>query len=574
MRLVKYKIHLLVLLGLIILNLAFFAINLNDFFVSDDFDWLYLTKTSEQPLWQYFATNYYGEQGMGGSYRPMFNLIFSLNYNLFGLNPFGYHLFGLIFHIGVCFLVYLLALQLFSKFKDKQNIAILAAVFFSLLPNHSEAVIWIAAIGDPLDTFFYLLAFYLYILYRQKKNFTCLIISLLSFIIVLLTKEIAITLPLLILVWELYQYISGKQGFYALFGNKAQAQGPELPRVKVVLKNILFYHLGYWLLLVLYFVIRYSAIGLIWGYYASDKFKLDIGKIFSMFVSLITNLLFYEKLRIVVTQFFITNSFFFIFLIILIVVLILIILNKKWLKAAFLIDSYFVLILPVLFLSFNFFTDEGERYNYLPSVVFCILLSLLICQIKKDRVLRSLVITSFIIYFSVILINKNLTWQTASQISQQIIKQDIEQIIDTVPEQAKLMFVGLPDNYQGAQVLRNGVKQAIDLYYPENQFALEPLNVYLRLNKQLKDAKILYWGPYETGGYIAETFDQKNWVTGFATKQTPDYIWELWGYDYDNYTTNQIRLIFKDEQGSFIPAGKEGWHVIIYNQGHLQILAK
>ena len=207
----KYKFHLLVLLGLIILNLAFFAINLNDFFVSDDFDWLYLTENSKQPLWQYFTTNYYGQQGEGGSYRPMFNLVFSLNNSLFGLNAIPYHLTNLIFHIGVSFLVYLLVLQLLSSNENKKKIGILAAVFFSILPNHAEAVVWIAAIGDPMASFFYLLAFYLYLLYRQKKSFACLLISLFSFILALLTKEIAITLPLLILVWELYEYISGRQ---------------------------------------------------------------------------------------------------------------------------------------------------------------------------------------------------------------------------------------------------------------------------------------------------------------------------------------------------------------------------
>ena len=37
---------------------------------------------------------------------------------------------------------------------------ILAAVFFTILPNHSEAVIWIAAVADPMAAFFYLLSFF------------------------------------------------------------------------------------------------------------------------------------------------------------------------------------------------------------------------------------------------------------------------------------------------------------------------------------------------------------------------------------------------------------------------------
>ena len=93
----KYKLHLIVLFSLIIINLAFFALNIDDFFLSDDFDWLHLTANSEKPLIDYFSANYYGEQGIGGSYRPMFNVIFKLNYEIWGLIGIGYHLFSQMF---------------------------------------------------------------------------------------------------------------------------------------------------------------------------------------------------------------------------------------------------------------------------------------------------------------------------------------------------------------------------------------------------------------------------------------------------------------------------------------------
>ena len=81
----KYKLHLWILLGLIILNLAFFALNLNDFFASDDFDWLHLTQFSEQSITDYFTVNYYGQRGEGCSYRPMVNFIFWFNNQVGGL---------------------------------------------------------------------------------------------------------------------------------------------------------------------------------------------------------------------------------------------------------------------------------------------------------------------------------------------------------------------------------------------------------------------------------------------------------------------------------------------------------
>ncbi len=549
----KYKFHLLVLLCLIIINLAFFSLNLNDFFVSDDFDWLYLVKFSEHSLTDYFTGNYYGIQGEGGAYRPLVTVIFLLNYKIFGLNYLGFHIVNLIFHIGVCFLVYLLALLLFEKFKAKNKIAILAAVFFSLLPNHSEAVVWVAAIADPVASFFYLLAFYLYLIFRKKQSFAALLISVLSFIIALLTKEIAITLPILIVVWELYE---------ALRKNKFKWQ------------NIILYPFGYWLILILYFLIRYLAIGLAFGYYARQQFELNFSKIFTMLAALTTDLLFYGRLRAYLTEYFAANKLFFVLLIILLVILILYSCRKYFFKAAFLIDTYIILILPVLFLGFNYFTDEGERYNYLPSVAFCLLLSLLIWQIKKDKFLRNLIIAGLIIYFAFFLINKNYNWNIAADLTEKIIKNDFSQIVDLNKTDEKLYFAALPDNLEGAQVLRNGIKQAINLYYPDYNLNAVLLNAYLRLNRDNYQDKILYWGSYPTGGYIAETFDKKNGVTGFDRRETDDYIFELWNYDYPTYTSNTIRLILKDEQGNFIPAGEENVNILIFEQGQLKSLNK
>lgn len=544
------KIHLWVLLGLILLNLAIFALNLNDFFLSDDFDWLYLTKTSDQPLCQYFASNYFGEQGAGGSYRPMFNVIFSLNYSLFGLNPLGYHLFSLLFHIGVCFLVYLLARRLFDQSENKDKIAILAAIFFSILPNHSEAVIWAAAVGDPFATFFYLLAFYLYIVFRQKLSFAALLVSVLSFVIALLTKEVAITLPLLIIVWELYQAIG---------------------KGKFDWQKIILYPLGYWLLLLAYFIVRYLAIGVAFGYYAEEKFRLDLAKIFKMFVSLPTNLLFYGNLRVWLTNYFVDHGFFFILLLVLIITLIWYALRQYRFKPAFFFDAYFILILPVLPLAYNYFNDEGERYNYLPSVMFCILLSLLVWQIKKDRLLRVVAIGSLLFYFLVILVNKNYNWHLAGELTEKMVKQDVPQVINLDNKDQQVLFISLPDNLAGAQVFRNAIGLAIKLYYPQFEAKTTILPVYLRLTRKNMKEKILYWGTYPTGGYIAETFDHKNWVTGQPTGYEADYTWELWDYNYNNYTTNKIRFYLA---GEYLEALKNNaLQVVIFNQGELKKLS-
>jgi len=548
---VKYKFHLFVLLGLILLNLAFFAFNTRDFFVSDDFDWLNIAKNTQHSLTDYFSANYYGERGMGGSYRPLNNVVFWLNYKIGGLNPLPYHLTNLIFQIGVAFLVYLLVLALFAEFVEKKKIAILSALFFSILPNHSEAVVWIAAICDPLAAFFYLLAFYLYILFRQQDKFLWLIFSVLSFVAALLTKEIAITLPLLILVWELYE---------ALARNKFDWQ------------NVILKPLGYWLILILYFIIRYLSIGLIFGYYAQEKFKIHLGLIFKMFASLIVDLFFYGKMRVVLTDYFMANKLFFIFLLILILTLIWLALKSYKLKIPFLFDAYFILILPVLLLNLNNFTDEGERYNYLPSVVFCILLSLLIWQIKKDKFLRNLVLAGILIYFASFLINKNENWHLASQISQKAILNDFKQAVDLTKQNEKLLFVGMPDNFEGVPVLRNGIKEAINLFYPDFQFESLAPNSYVRLTQKNWDQKILNWEKYPKGGYLAQTVDGKFWVTGFDRRETDNYIFENWHYNYTNYTADTIRLILKGDYAKSLAEGN--LDILIFEQGQLKSLNK
>jgi hypothetical protein len=550
---IKYKWHLLVLVGIILLNFAFFSFNLKDFFLSDDFDWLNIAKNNQHSLTDFFSANYYGERGVGGSYRPVVNLIFWLNNQIGGLNPLPCHLTNLLFHIGVCFLIYLLVLVLFEEFPEKKSLAILATLFFSILPNHSEAVIWIAGVADPVAAFFYLLAFYFYILFRKKDKFSFLLISVVGFILSLLAKEIAISLPLLILVWELYE---------ALSKNKFDWQ------------NIILKPFGYWLFLILYFLIRYASIGLTFGYYARETFKLDLGAIAKMFISLITDLFFYGKMRVLLTNYFFANKLFFFFLFILILTLIWLALKNYRFKAPFLFDAYFILILPVLLLNFNNLADEGERYNYLPSVVFCILLSVLVLQIKKDKFLKIIVLTGLLIYFSFFLLNKNYNWQKGSEIAQKIITKDFPQAVNLEQTNQDLLFVGLPDNFEGIPIFRNGIMLAINLYYPDFTFTGEVLNAYLRLGRLNWDQQILKWADYSSGGYLAKTIDGRYWVTGFDRRETEEYIFELWNYNYANYTSDTIRLILKNDQGEFIKAREEKENILIFDQGQLKSLNK
>jgi hypothetical protein len=396
-----------------------------------------------------------------------------------------------------------------------------------------------------------LLAFYGYLAFRLNQKFYWLLISVAGFILGLLTKEFVITLPLLIVVWELYE----------CFINK-----------KFDWRNIILKPFGYWVIGLGYLVIRYLSIGLTFGYYAREKFQLDFGKIYKMFTALTTDLFFYGDLRVFMVKVFVMYKIFFFLSLFLVLTLICLALWRYKYKLAFIFDAFIIMILPVLFLSYSDTGDGGERYVYLGSVMFCILLSLLVWELSKYKYLRLAVLIGLLLYFGGFLLYKNYNWHLASQVSEKMIKQDVPLTIDLTKSDQRLIFVALPDNLAGAELMRNGIQLAIKLYYPNFNFDSRILGAYVWLTPDNFQSKILNWASYPTGGYLAHTVDNKNWVTGFDRKETEDYIFELWGYNYKNYTSSNLRLIFKDREGKFVKAGEESWDVLIFNEGRLQRL--
>ena len=149
-----------------------------------------------------FTTHLFHGSGIYSNfYRPMQSLSFMLDYRLWELNPFGYHLVSVLIHILNSVMVYFL-IYLISK---KQYIAAVTAILFCVHTVLSILVNYVAARADILSTLFLLAALSLYILYKQSKinRFKILlyIFSVLSFISALLTKEMAIIFPFVLLLY-------------------------------------------------------------------------------------------------------------------------------------------------------------------------------------------------------------------------------------------------------------------------------------------------------------------------------------------------------------------------------------
>lgn len=188
--------------AILLLSILVYVNTLRMDFVYDD-----LLQIKELPLIRdirYIPRLFAGDmwQILGGKapyYRPLFYTSFSLDYLFWKENPFGYHLTNILLHAAVSLLVYLLTRRI-----AKSRVAALAAgILFVVHPVHAEAVTWISARCDLLAAFFMLFSYFTFTIFLEKGKKAILLVSLVAFFMSLLSKEMAITLPLLVFfhVW-------------------------------------------------------------------------------------------------------------------------------------------------------------------------------------------------------------------------------------------------------------------------------------------------------------------------------------------------------------------------------------
>jgi hypothetical protein len=198
---------------------ACFGNTLGVYFNCDDFlhlPYLYRLFNGEPEL---FLTNFsgpwVGERSLYLFFRPVTELSLMVDYFFNQAIPFGYHLSNLLWHTANAFVLFLFTKALLEKIevgegKDRLTMAIFAAGIFAVFPTHSEAVAWILARADLVSTFFLLLSLYFFVVGQNSKNskssqssqskrvgqFTLL--SLAAFFCSLLSKESAISLPVIV----------------------------------------------------------------------------------------------------------------------------------------------------------------------------------------------------------------------------------------------------------------------------------------------------------------------------------------------------------------------------------------
>lgn len=199
------KTVFLLLSGIVLLiGIVFFSSLKNGFTNWDDNVYVaenpLITKLSATNIKKIFSI----ESVVSNNYHPVTILSLAIDYKLSAYNPKTYHTTNLLFHLLNVALVFWFIFLLSGR---KIVVAAIVAFFFGIHPMHVESVAWISERKDVLYTFFFmgaLVCYYKYLNYTGNKKWLLYLTVLFLFIISVLSKAMAVVLPLVLLLVDYY----------------------------------------------------------------------------------------------------------------------------------------------------------------------------------------------------------------------------------------------------------------------------------------------------------------------------------------------------------------------------------
>src|SRR5262245_9417533 len=150
-----------------------------------------------------------------GHYQPLSWLSFSLDYLLWGLEPFGYHLTNILLHSANAVLFYFVSRRLLALAAPSINAVVLhlaagfSALIFASHPLRVESVAWATERRDVLSGFFLLLTVLSYLKAVSAETDprswrSWITVAVVLYVLSLLSKASGMTLPLVLLVLDVY----------------------------------------------------------------------------------------------------------------------------------------------------------------------------------------------------------------------------------------------------------------------------------------------------------------------------------------------------------------------------------
>ena len=377
---------------------------LGSYFVSDDFvflarahdPWLSLGALDER--W----------------FRPLVLAFWKLTVEQFGDSVVAHHFCNLVVHLLNCVLLYLLGRVLLKS----EESGLLAAGIFCLFPIHPEAVSWLSGRFDLLCGFFYLMSLLLLTRYLESEKKSWLGFSALGCLLALLSKEMALSLPLVA-----FAVVRLRRSDFS----SRQVAGSLWP---------------FFALALLFLAVRFSVVGSLGGY--AIQFRLSWSSLRLLWSPL--EVLFFpwntdlldSPVRLAGLLFPVVTAFH---------LGALSQLRTSPRTTALCVLLLYLTALPLLNLAKVYPNLQDSRYYYVPGAVFALWLASSMVAMRDRRI----VIPVYLAALAVLLFAHNFPWREAGKRSHAIVQE-----LARLPAEPKRLD-GVPDHYLGAYIFRNGL---------------------------------------------------------------------------------------------------------------------
>jgi tetratricopeptide (TPR) repeat protein len=405
--------HLFYIAIPVLLGLVVYFNSLDNGFVYDDYATIVENKYIRQPgksLPSLFNRSYFNIAAGEASYRPVATLSYYLIYAVGELNATWYHLFSVLLHAFNVMLAYILAHRIIKN----RYCAMITGLLFACHPALTEAVDAISYNEDLLTAAFFLLSVICYAGINTavvKSGIPTFVLSLVCFLLALLSKEMAITLPAVLFLYDLTIRDAGSRAI-------------SLRSIGRIIKERIYFYTGYLAVSFFYLYLRFVSF-----YNPGESIKPLYGSLIERIVYLPAHLFSFIKLAVFPAE--LNADYVFAYpagffemdnLIGLLVVFALIVASfaiYKKSKPIFFGIWWFLITLSPVYNLIPLFNPLAERYLYIPILGFCMAAAVVVNDVVKSRLPRpgagKIVTTVLVVFivglFSSVTIARNRDWK-------------------------------------------------------------------------------------------------------------------------------------------------------------------
>jgi len=338
-----------------------------------------------------FSFNYFILSGEL-SYRPVVTLSYFIDYFIWGLNPLGFHLTNIFLQTANTILFYV-----FLKRVTKTNtLAFISTVLFTTHPILTETVNSISYREDLLAALFFLIAFILFLkidknTLTQGRFLLYYTGALFSYLLSLFSKEMAITLPILLVLFNI---------FYSSSGSPLQ----------VIMKRAKGIYIGYFIITGFYLFIRFVLFRHV--YIRLDQTQQSLFVMFNVLASYIKLLFLPFDLNADYVVPSVTTGTTSLIISMLLVITAVILLIRLWQNNKqywFFMSWFFVTLLPVSNI-IPIGNIMAERYLYIPIMGFSGVIGILIQNCTSKKNLAILCFGAVIVIIGITSVYRNGIW--------------------------------------------------------------------------------------------------------------------------------------------------------------------